>query len=143
MKNNRDESWIGDNAFLIWDTIKNWGKCNYPVGGKIPRSEDHEWEKLKNTLEKYGINLNKGGLMFVVRWANMFLDSSCSTAERLGYNPIGFTDDCVKMYGEIIKQLDENLWVENTSNMRDSISVDMRRQITSNLKSMLLKIKSP
>lgn len=142
MKNNsRDESWVGDTTLRIYERVKNWGKCNHPVGGLIPMSEDHEWEKLKNTLEKYGVNMNKGGLMFCVRWANMFLDASCPIAEEIGYNPIGFTDDTVRMCAESIGEMDSKDWTKDTTSMRKDINNGMRNQIFLNLKEILVRRK--
>jgi len=142
MKKNRDESWVGDTTLWIYERIKNMDKCNHSVGGMIPKNQDHEWDKLRQKLELYGVNMNKGGLIFVVRWINTIMDATCPLAVELGEHPIGFTDDKIKMFADIINNLDKKHWVENSANMRNDISNDTKNQIILNLKSMLVKIKS-
>jgi len=130
----REESFIGDTTIMIYKKIKSWGRCTHSVGALIPPREDHEWHKLKDRLEKYGVNMSKGGLMFAIKWANALMDVTCPIAEKTGYHPIGFTDDIVVMCAELIKDMDQDKLIEKSNHLRKDILVQTEHQLKTDIK---------
>ena len=121
MTKNREESFIGETTYKIYEKIKELGKSTCSVGGVIPPKEKHEWKKLRNRLEKYGVNINKGGLIFVIKWTNMLMDTTCPIAEEIDVHPIGFTDEMISKCTEIIKNMDYTEWIEKSQNFKKDI----------------------
>lgn len=134
MKKGREESFIGDTSVKIYEVIKEWGNINHPVGGLIPIKKSEEWNKMKNRFEKYGVQMNKGGLMFAIKWTNTMMDAVCPIAEEIGYNPVGLTDDLVTMCAELVKGMDKKRLVEQSDILKKNVVQGAEDQILSNIK---------
>jgi len=130
----RDESVLVDAGARIYEKIKTWGKSTHSVGAQIPDREDHEWDKLRNRFEKYGVKMSKGGLMFTIKWANTFMDATCPLAEQIGHHPVGLTDDLVTMCAELIKGMNTTKWIGKSDNQRKEIMEGIEIQILTNMK---------
>lgn len=128
--NDRENSFVGDNALKIYDTIKNWSlKTKYPVGALIPKTESHEWDKFRKKCKQYGIDISGGGFMFALKWANKILDATCPIAEETGYHPFGLSDDFIEMYVNLLKKIDKEMWVEKSNGLRKEIVTGTEKQI--------------
>ena len=125
----KENLYLGETGIKIYEKIKNWGKIAHPVGALIPLKEEDEWMKLRDRFEKYGVNMNKGGLMFVIRWANLLMDASCPTAEKLGYHPVEFTDDQIMICAKLLKGLDTNRWVKKNTVLKKEILDETNSQL--------------
>jgi len=130
---NRDESFIGDTSIKIYETLRKMGKSTHPVGGLIPPKEEHEWKKLRNRFEKYGVNMNKGGLIYTVKWANKIMDATCPIAEEIDFHPVGFTDDMVNLCAEQIKTMNTKNWAEQSKKLKKDIVEKTDQKIMANI----------
>ncbi len=117
----REESFVGDNTVKIYEMIKKWGKSKYPIGALIPEKERPEWDKFRNRCKQYGVEVSGGGFMFALKWANEILDATCPVAEEIGYHPFGLCDDYVRMYVNLIKEINKDGWIKESSNLRKDI----------------------
>ena len=95
MRDEENTIW-GENAIKIREFIRNWGKINYPVGALTSSKEKYQWDKARVRCEKYGVNINKGGFIFIIREWNMYMDGIEHIAMQTGFNPLGFGDDIMK-----------------------------------------------
>ena len=117
----REESIWGETSWKIYDKIKSWGSSTLPVGSLIPPREKHEWNKLKMRFNKYGVNMSNGGLILVIKWANAIMDSTNPIADKTGYNLIELTDELVFKYSEIIKNMNQDEWAEQSNVLKSDI----------------------
>jgi len=128
MKDEDNTIW-GENAIKIREFIRNWGKISYPVGALISSKEKPEWDKLRYRFERYGVNMNKGGFMFTLRWTNMLLDGMGPIAEQTGFNPVGLTDDVMQVIRAALDEIDMQKPIEESQQIREEIKQGIKDRV--------------
>lgn len=131
MNERYEESIWGENAFLIYDKLRSWGKMSHPVGALIPTSQLSEWTRLRDRLDSYGVKMNKGGFMVTIDWINTILDATCELAEKTGQNPIVMTDEIIKLFSDKIQHMEIDVFINSSCQQRRDILHEIQNQVSS------------
>jgi len=110
--------------------IKQWvmgENDSKPVGTRIPKSEEKEWNQFKQTANTLGLKVSDLFLI-MIKQNNRDYNIIIPIANKMGYDPVTFYNQTREQLHEAIEHIDKNLKKES-SNVQNKVLNDISSSV--------------